>query len=183
MLPSLELSPAQRATLLRAARQALRTDIAAPTTDDPRLLAKLPCFVSLHTRTGRLRGCLGCLKNESTLIQRVAELALDAAYRDPRFDPAKPDELESLVLAISVLSEPRRLPSLEALKPGPHGLVVTDGRRRGVLLGKVATELNWGAEQFVRETCGKAGLDPEKWRDYEIQCFDEIAFSEEDTPS
>ena len=121
---------------------------------------------------------------DSSPLREISASALSKSFCQPRSDSVS-TTLTSLdrARAISVLSEPRRLPSLEALKPGPHGLVVTDGKRRGVLLGKVATELNWDSEQFVRETCVKAGLDPEKWRDYEIQYFDEIAFSEEDTPS
>jgi AmmeMemoRadiSam system protein A len=92
--------------------------------------------------------------------------AADAASRDPRFDPVATEELPNLEIEVSVLGP------LEAIDPhtpgavvvGRHGLVVEQGPRRGLLLPQVATEWGWTTEQFLRQTCVKAGLAPDAWQ-------------------
>jgi AmmeMemoRadiSam system protein A len=121
-------------------------------------------FVTIKER-GELRGCLGTLQNRAGLAAEVIRCAADSASEDPRFPPVTPDELPDLSLEISVLGP------LEAIEPRPgaftigvHGLVVEEGLRRGLLLPQVATEWGWDAEQFLRQTCVKAGLPPDAWR-------------------
>ena len=92
--------------------------------------------------------------------------AADAASRDPRFNPVVPDELPDLGVEVSVLGP---LESIDPQAPGAvvvgrHGLVVEQGRRRGLLLPQVATEWGWTADQFLRQTCVKAGLAPDAWQ-------------------
>ena len=103
--------------------------------------------------------------NRAGLAAEVARCAADSASEDPRFPPVAVDELPDLALEISVLGP------LEAIDPRPgaftiggHGLVVEQGPRRGLLLPQVATEWGWDAEQFLRQTCVKAGLPPDAWR-------------------
>ena len=121
-------------------------------------------FVTLKER-GQLRGCLGTLQNRAGLAGEVIRCAAESASEDPRFPPVTPAELADLSLEISVLGP------LEAIEPRPdaftigvHGLVVEDGFRRGLLLPQVATEWGWDGEQFLRQTCVKAGLPPDAWR-------------------
>ena len=121
-------------------------------------------FVTLKL-DGRLRGCLGTLECLSDLASEVARCAADAATSDPRFPAIGPHELVGLALEISVLGpleriDPRRP---DAVSIGLHGLLVERGRRRGLLLPQVATEWEWNVEEFLRQTCVKAGLAAEAW--------------------
>jgi AmmeMemoRadiSam system protein A len=124
-------------------------------------------FVTLKHH-GRLQGCLGTLECLQDLGQEVIRCAADAARSDPRFSPVTAEQLPGLSVEISVLGplEPIDFdrPLSECLAIGRHGLVIERGRRRGVLLPQVATERQWTAEQFVQQTCIKAGLDPDAFR-------------------
>jgi AmmeMemoRadiSam system protein A len=121
-------------------------------------------FVTIKQR-GELRGCLGTLDNRHGLAREVVRCASDSATRDPRFPPVSADEVRELTLEISVLGPLEEIePRPDAFVIGEHGLVVDDGVRRGLLLPQVATERNWTPEQFLCQTCVKAGLPPGAWR-------------------
>lgn len=122
-------------------------------------------FVTLK-RGGRLRGCIGTLECRRALDQEVARVAVSAAREDPRFEPLEPSELEGLEVEVSVLGPLEPIDPLDecAFEIGPHGLVVEQGSRRGVLLPQVATEWRWDREMFLSQTCVKAGLPPDAWR-------------------
>ncbi len=131
-------------------------------------------FVTLY-RGGALRGCIGRVEPSEPLAATVLRCAVSAALHDPRFAPVGVDELDLVTIEISVLSpaEPVRP---EALEVGKHGLVIQREKFRGVLLPKVATERGWTRERFLEETCRKAGLSTDAWRDPETECF---AFTDE----
>jgi AmmeMemoRadiSam system protein B/AmmeMemoRadiSam system protein A len=121
-------------------------------------------FVTIKER-GRLRGCLGTLQNRAGLAAEVSRCAADSASEDPRFPPVAVDELPDLSLEISVLGPLEEIEARPgAFTIGGHGLVVEQGSHRGLLLPQVATEWGWDAEQFLRQTCVKAGLPPDAWR-------------------
>jgi uncharacterized protein len=121
-------------------------------------------FVTL-TRDGNLRGCLGTLQCRLGLAGEVTRCAADAASEDPRFQPVAGHELGELSLEISVLGPLERIdPSIPgAIVVGRHGLVVEQGRARGLLLPQVASERDWTPEQFLAQTCIKAGLPAGAW--------------------
>lgn len=135
-------------------------------------------FVTLHHQR-RLRGCVGRVVVLDPLFAVVAECAATAATADPRFAPFKQEELQDLEIEISVLSAPRQV-SAEEVQPGIHGLVVSHGRRRGVLLPQVAAERGWSRDHFLEQTCCKAGLDANAWKEAEtrIEVFTAEVFSE-----
>ena len=143
--------------------------------------AELPAagvFVTLHRR-GRLRGCIGQLEWIESLQATVVYCAVAAAMHDPRFSPVSPEELSELEIEISVLSRPERIePS--RIEVGRHGLLVMRGRLRGVLLPQVPLQFNWNAERFLEETCRKAGLNKEAWKDpaTSVEAFTSEVFSE-----
>jgi uncharacterized protein len=122
-------------------------------------------FVTIKRR-GELRGCLGTLQCRRGLAEEVARCAADAASEDPRFPPVSKDELPELSLEVSVLGplEPIDPAAPGAFEIGRHGLVVEQGSHRGLLLPQVATEWGWTPEQFLRQTCVKAGLPQDAWR-------------------
>ena len=121
-------------------------------------------FVTLKLE-GRLRGCLGTLECLGNLASDVARCAADAASNDPRFPAVGAHELVGLSLEISVLGPFERIDPRhpDAVSIGVHGLLVERGRRRGLLLPQVAIEWEWNVEQFLRQTCVKAGLAAEAW--------------------
>lgn len=130
---------------------------------------------------GELRGCIGRLQPNGPLAELVAELAVSAVSRDPRFEPVGQDELDDLDLSISVLEPPRPIRSPADLRVGIDGVVVRLDWHRGVLLPGVAIANGWDAETFLRHTCLKAGLWPEAWEDPRaaIEAFEAQEFGDE----
>ena len=126
-------------------------------------------FVTLYVR-GRLQGCIGVTEPNESLGEAVVRCAVSAALEDPRFSPMKEPQLEGMNIEISLLSplEPI-LP--EAIEIGHHGLLVVNHAQRGLLLPKVATEHGLTREQFLEETCRKAGLTRQAWKDSDTQIF------------
>jgi len=126
-------------------------------------------FVSLY-RAGTLRGCVGQVENPGPLADVVAISAINAALYDSRFTPIQAEEITILAIEISVLTAPERIPP-EAIVVGRHGLLVVRGSLRGLLLPQVATERNWSGERLLEETCVKAGLARDAWRDPATRVF------------
>jgi AmmeMemoRadiSam system protein A len=183
MLP---LSEADQQFLLRLARRALEESVredSLPEVEVPpgALCEKYGAFVTLH-KMGRLRGCIGYIESLKPLYETVGECAMAAALRDPRFDPVTPEELPSLHVEISVLSPLVEI-APDEVEVGRHGLLISRGGRRGVLLPQVAVEWKWNRKQFLEETCLKAGLPPDAWRHgAKIQAFTAQVFGEPHPP-
>jgi AmmeMemoRadiSam system protein A len=160
-----EYSPDERALLLRAAHRAIEgalqreeLDIAAPSAH----LAELRgAFTTLHI-DNELRGCVGYVYPMYPLYRTVLETAVAAAFGDSRFWPVTEDEIPRLKIEISVLSPMFQIRAEDVIV-GKHGLVITEGQRRGLLLPQVPIEHGWDAQEFLRETCMKAGLSPDAW--------------------
>jgi len=182
------LASSDKKTLLEIARRAVVCAVkksespagAASERQTERLLASAGAFVTLRTR-GRLRGCIGQISPDLPLAEVVAYCAKAAALEDPRFSPMRAEELAEMEIEISVLSPPEEI-SPDSIRAGEHGLVASQGQRRGVLLPHVATELHWPALRFLEETCVKAGLKRDAWKDPEtkIQAFTAEVFSEKE---
>ncbi|PYT84328.1 MAG: hypothetical protein DMG40_01615 [Acidobacteria bacterium] len=129
--------------------------------------ARCGVFVALHLR-GRLQGCIGVTEPSEPLGAALVRCAVSAALEDPRFTPLKESQLEDLGVEISLLSP--LAPILpEAIEIGRHGLLVVRHAQRGLLLPKVAIEHRLTREQFLEETCAKAGLPREAWKDPETR--------------
>jgi len=150
---------------------------------DPELIKPCGAFVTLH-KMGQLRGCIGSLIGEKPLYLTVQEMAVEAAFHDPRFPPVRLEEMEDIEIEISVLSPLQRITNTEQIKVGEHGIYLIKGFNRGVLLPQVATEYGWDRETFLDHTCLKAGLPPGCWRSgAEIYIFSAEIFSERETGS
>jgi len=166
------LSEADRRALLELARRAIVAAVFLEkrAEDIPQrgiFAEKRGVFVTLHAR-GRLRGCIGVVEAFEPLGESVTRCAASAAQHDPRFLPVGPEDFPELEIEISLLSllEPIRLDDIEI---GKHGLLVSRGSKRGLLLPQVAVERKFGREEFLEETCRKAGLSTQAWQDPETQ--------------
>jgi uncharacterized protein len=124
-------------------------------------------FVTLRN-SSRLRGCIGVVEADTPLGDSVARCAAGAALQDPRFAPMRVADLSSLQIEISLLSRPEPI-AINAIEIGRHGLIVSSGDRRGLLLPQVALEHHLDREQFLSETCRKANLMRDAWRDARTQ--------------
>jgi len=179
------LTPDERGILLGLARRAVAARLEsrqAPRLEcpSPRLLAPQGAFVSLH-QGGALRGCVGMVTPQRSLATAVAECAAAAATEDPRFDPLQAPDIDRVTIEISVLGPPFRITDPSRLVLGTHGLMVTMGRRRGLLLPQVAVQQGWTVAVFLEETCLKAGLPPDAWeRGAVLEAFSAQVFSEEE---
>jgi AmmeMemoRadiSam system protein A len=179
------LTGEQRQRLLQVARGSLRHAVGnGPrpdlSTDDEDLKRPSGAFVTLHLH-GELRGCIGHIEPVLPLIQTVREMARAAALDDPRFHPVTAAEEPLVALEISVMSPITPVPDLEAIEVGRHGLVVEQGRNRGLLLPQVAPEWGWTREEFLQHTCVKAGLPRDAYRrGAQVYWFEAEVFGEED---
>ncbi len=131
---------------------------------------KRGAFVSLK-KQGRLRGCIGYIEARKPLAQAVSDMALAAAFKDPRFPPLKREELADLDIEISVLTPLKKIKDINDIKVGRDGLYVVRGFQSGLLLPQVATEYRWDRLTFLKETCYKAGLPADAWKDEKTEIY------------
>lgn len=127
-------------------------------------------FVTL-TRKKQLRGCIGHIVAQNPLYRTVSEMAKAAAFEDPRFPPVTAKEWDDIQVEISILSPLERVKDLTAITPGIHGLYMRQGSRSGLLLPQVAVEWGWDRETFLAQTCRKAGLPPDAWKDETTEVY------------
>ncbi len=177
-----KLSLKQGEKLTRVARKSIDYSLAsglrlAEACDDKQLLEQRGVFVTLHSFPGKeLRGCIGFPYPVKPLWNAVLEMAVEAAIHDPRFSPMTSDEMKNTIVEISVLTKPeeilcerKKLPKF--VKIGEDGLIAQRGGHSGLLLPIVGAEFKWDAENFLKQTCRKAGLPETAWRMTDTQVF------------
>jgi len=119
-------------------------------------------FTTVYSQ-GRLRGCVGYPSAVSALYKTVIETAQSAAFEDPRFVPVTLSEAPGLKISVSVLS-PVAPMRAEDVIIGRHGLIISEGVFRGLLLPQVPVEHGWDRISFLEQTCRKAGLALDAWK-------------------
>jgi len=177
-----EYSESERHQLLQLAHDAVAAalekralDLSPPT---DHLGEQRGAFTTLH-ENGELRGCVGYVFPMYSLYRTIAETAVAAALNDSRFIPVSVDELPRLQVEISILS-PLQPIDPEEVEVGKHGLLITYGQRRGLLLPQVPLEHHWDREMFLRQTCVKAGLPKDAWEHgAKVEAFTAEVFGEE----
>lgn len=143
-------------------------------------------FVSIYVGD-ELNGCIGYPQPDIPLCQGVASAALAAAFEDPRFLPLEKGQIKDLRVELSILSVPEEIKAkrpedyLKQIKIGEDGLIARYGMNSGLLLPQVAVEWRWDAEMFLKQTCFKAGLGLDAWKDLKtkIYRFQAEVFTEE----
>ncbi len=146
----------------------------------PELLELRGAFVTLK-RKGQLRGCIGYIEAVKPLWQTIVDCTGSSARNDYRFPPVEPEELPEIHIEISVLTPRETIDDVSAIEVGRHGILLTKGVCRGLLLPQVAVEYGWDREQFLRHTCRKAGLPEDSWKKgARIEIFSADVFGEEE---
>jgi len=175
------LTVPQRNALLALAREtaarAARGERGEPPPAPAGLAEPGAAFVTVRVG-GALRGCIGTFEAREPLWDTVHEMAWAAATRDHRFAPLGARDLAALTVEVSVLAPARRIGGPAEIELGRHGLEVRRGLLRGLLLPQVAADHGLDRETFLAETCRKAGLPADAWRDpdTEIWIFDAEVF-------
>jgi len=126
-------------------------------------------FVTLHV-SGKLHGCIGMIEPRASLGEAIIKCAISAALEDPRFSPMRPEEAQQAEIEVSLLSPVERI-RVEQIEIGKQGLLLENGLKRGLLLPQVAVEHRLDREAFLRETCYKAGLAGDAWKDPETKIY------------
>jgi AmmeMemoRadiSam system protein A len=180
------LSEAEKTTLFAIARDTLKWCVEGEKgsfdfgryTLTPLMKADTATFVTLKIRGG-LRGCIGSLVPVDPLYVSVHENAINAALRDPRFDPVQPGELSRITVDVSILSPIRDIASPADFKIGQQGIILEKGRYRAVYLPEVATEQGWTVEETLSSLSQKAGLPAQAWREgARFKVFESVVLSE-----
>lgn len=173
-----ELTDMEGRFLVQLARQSISAFLDAgektyvPPNISVALREKCGVFVTLNVmRDGAktLRGCIGYPEPLLPLAQATITSAINSATRDPRFPLLSKEELELVVIEVSVLTPPTLITVKTPMEyvtqvdVGKDGLIVERGRFKGLLLPQVSVEWGWNAEEFLTHCCMKAGLSPDAW--------------------
>lgn len=178
-----QLNEQQKRTLLQLARQAIQHYLEtgkhlAQEPDDQTLKQKRGAFVTLK-QDGQLRGCIGYALPYKPLYQTIIDSSISAACHDFRFPPLTKEELPQIKIEISVLSAPQEIKDVKKIEIGKHGIIISKGMHKGLLLPQVPVEWNWDLETYLGHGCLKAGLDEEEWKkEARIEIFSAEVFSE-----
>lgn len=183
-----ELTTHDKKTMLEFVRGVILANLNdAPLPPVPKLeLLKEPgaCFVTLHTGSGQLRGCIGTIIPHTTLGNDMQSNALNAAFRDPRFPPLmSSNEFADIEIEISILTPMEDIESPEQFIVGEHGILMRLFGRSAVFLPQVAPEQGWDRDTTLAHLSMKAGFKPGAWKieDARFQVFRAIHFSESET--
>jgi AmmeMemoRadiSam system protein A len=152
--------------------------------ENVKYLEKRGTFVTLTTN-GNLRGCIGHIIPQESLIDGIRINAINAAFKDPRFPPLSKGEWDRVKVEISILTEPAPLKYKDAddllnkLRPGIDGLIIEKGYQSATFLPQVWDQLP-AKEEFLGHLCMKAGLSANEWKKgtltvhtYQVQAFEE----------
>jgi AmmeMemoRadiSam system protein A len=169
-----------RRTLLALGRASIAARLAGQAPPPVPPLDRLGgAFVTLH-QAGDLRGCIGYPEADQRLAEVVRRCAVSAAFEDPRFPPLTGVEFPDVRLEISALGPMTPVHRHTDVALGRHGVMVRQGRHRGLLLPQVAVEWGFTLEEFLAQVCVKAGLPPDAWgRGAELCVFEAEVFAED----
>lgn len=168
-----DLTDDDRAELRRIARDAIEArlagrDYVAPESEG--LSVTKGIFVTLKVN-GETRGSIGRMRSEDPLYQLVADIAPAAAFDDPRCDAVTADELDKLDIVISILSPLKRVHDVNDIKVGKHGLMIKLDMHTGMSLPYVAVENDWSLIEFLEQTCLKAGLPKNSYKEKRAEIY------------
>jgi AmmeMemoRadiSam system protein B/AmmeMemoRadiSam system protein A len=136
-------------------------------------------FVSLY-KDGKLRGCIGNFESDTPLWKVVDLVTESAAMEDPRFSPVTRQEVDELIVEISVLTPKRKIDNIDEIVPGKHGVFIRKNGRNGTFLPQVATKTGWNREELLGHCArDKAGLGWDGWKDADIFVYEALVFGDQ----
>ncbi len=152
---------------------------------DEILNKKAGVFVTL-LKNGELRGCIGTIVSDKSIIEGVKENAINAAFNDPRFPPLSKEELKDLKIEVSILTPPKKVnyrdpkDLLNKIRPNIDGVIIQKGFSKATFLPQVWEKLP-DPEDFLTHLCLKAGLPGNIWKiePLEVYTYEVVAFEEE----
>jgi hypothetical protein len=164
-----QLNGSEKDALMKIARASVETSVR----DRKMYLVGATRFARLEEARGafELRGCIGYITPMKSLAETVRDVASYAALEDSRFTPVVTQELPLLGYEISVMSPLRRVLDIKEIKVGRDGLIMKQGEIEGLLLPQVPVEEHWDRGTFIEETCLKAGLPRDAWKDEATDIF------------
>jgi len=176
-----EFSAEERTLLVRLAHEAIAAALEGKelSLDSPNAHLAQPrgVFTSLYLQGG-LRGCVGYVSPSCAVYRAVAETARAAAFDDNRFPPVTREEAPALEIELSILSPPQPVRA-ENVEVGRHGLLISLGGHRGLLLPQVPVEHGWDRLTFLEQTCRKASLPRDAWhKGASLEAFTAEVFGE-----
>ncbi len=137
--------------------------------DNPVFNENIGVFVTIN-KHGHLRGCIGYVIGFQPLKKSLKEVAISAAFKDPRFIPLSRDEIEDITIEITLLS-PMEKCNISNIVVGRDGLMMRKNGYSGLLLPQVPVEYNWSKEEFLENTCMKAGLPNDCYKDESVEIY------------
>lgn len=144
-------------------------------------------FVTLMTKGGQLRGCIGRIMTSDPLFKTLHEMSIASALHDSRFSPVQEKELNDITIAVSLLSLPCKIKSYKDIVLGRHGIVLNKHNKKGatiassVFLPHVPTDFGWDLETTLEQLSMKAGLARDSWKtDTAFEVFEETKLEEKD---
>lgn len=191
MADSSKLTDQEGKYLLDVARKTIQQELFKDTPvkkgndlESPMFTEKRGTFVTLTTN-GNLRGCIGHILPDETLIEGIRENAVNAAFKDPRFDPLSKKEWGNVKIEISILTEPKPLEYSDAddllkkIRINIDGVIIKKGYYQATFLPQVWEQLP-DKKEFFTHLCLKAGMDGNEWKKgkievytYQVQAFEE----------
>jgi len=127
-------------------------------------------FVTIN-KHGNLRGCIGRIIGDQPLYLSCQQMARAAALEDPRFSPVTKEELPDLEIEISILTPLQKIDTKDDIIIGRDGLLIRKGMYSGLLLPQVASEYGWTVDEFLAQTCYKAGLSTDALKSKETEIY------------
>jgi AmmeMemoRadiSam system protein A len=178
------LDPEKKKFLLELARESIVHFLKTGKTlkkkiDDDLFKEKRGAFVTVKVH-GELRGCIGYPLPYKPLYETIIDCSRSAVSQDFRFAPLSLEELPAAEIEISVLTLPKAVKDVSEIKIGEHGIIISQGSNKGLLLPQVPVEWNWDLETYLNHGSLKAGLEENAWKKgAKIEIFSAQVFKEE----
>lgn len=170
----MELNLEQGKELIKLARKSINSKFSNQEIKFDDNSEKKGVFVTLHTYPdNELRGCIGFIEPVYKLKEAISKAAILSAFSDPRFYPLRKEEIDKIIIEISVLTKPALIKNdyLKNIKIGEDGLIIEHKDYSGLLLPQVFTEHKCNAKKALEMTCNKAGLDTSAWKEKDCKVY------------
>lgn len=185
-MPDFYLSKEEKNTLLNIARDTISEYIKTHNiisvnnyNISDNLKTKCGAFVSLHTKEGSLRGCIGNFSADAPLYKTIIDMTISSSTQDPRFSSVTITELDNIIIEISVLTPLKKINDISDIELGKHGIYIVKDFFSGTFLPQVATQTGWSLEEFLGHCSrDKAGIGWDGWKQADIYTYEAIIFSE-----